>query len=95
MATKNIIILGTGGNCIDILDTISDINTASGRNVYACLGFLDDDYNKWGKEFYGLKVLGPLSSAQNYHNCYFVNGIGSPSSFLRKCKLIKTTRHTD
>ena len=91
MKPKNIIILGTGGNCIDILDTIHDINTAYGRNIYTCLGFLDDDYNKWGKEFYGIKVLGPLYSAHTYQNCYFVNGIGSPNSFLRKHELIKST----
>ena len=91
MSTKNIIILGTGGNCIDILDTINDINTSYGSSIYTCSGFLDDDYNKWGKKFYGIKVLGPLYSAHTYHNCYFVNGIGSPNSFLRKHELIKNT----
>ena len=86
---KDIIILGTGGNSIDILDTISDINIACGTTVYTCQGFLDDDNKKWGMEIYGVKVLGPLSGAQTYHNCCFVNGIGSPTNFWKKQQIIK------
>jgi sugar O-acyltransferase (sialic acid O-acetyltransferase NeuD family) len=91
MSAKDVIILGTGGNCIDILDTISDINITRGSTVYTCRGFLDDDDKKWGMEFYGVKVLGPLSSAQTYNNCCFVNGIGSPTNFLRKQQIIRQT----
>ena len=43
---KNIIILGTGGNSIDILDAINEINLISKK--YNCIGFLDDDENLHG-----------------------------------------------
>jgi sugar O-acyltransferase (sialic acid O-acetyltransferase NeuD family) len=91
MLPKDVIILGTGGNCIDILDTIDAINGARAEIVYTCKGFLDDDENKWGLEFHGVKVLGSLSNAQNYDNCYFVNGIGSPTNFWRKQVIIRKT----
>jgi sugar O-acyltransferase (sialic acid O-acetyltransferase NeuD family) len=86
--TKKIIIFGMGGNCIDILDTINDINDSKQDNVYECLGFLDDDKPKWGKAFYGVKVLGPLRSAGQYSDCFFVNGIGSESNFWKKREII-------
>jgi sugar O-acyltransferase (sialic acid O-acetyltransferase NeuD family) len=91
MLPKDIIILGTGGNCIDILDTIDAINDARGKTVYICKGFLDDDDKRWGMEFYGIKVLGPLCSAQTYQDCFFVNGIGSPINFWRKQAIIGKT----
>ena len=82
---KRIIILGTGGNCLDICDIINE--SKKGR----CIGFLDDDELKWGKTIYGVKVLGPLSSATKHKNVYFVNGIGSPNNFWKKDKIICKT----
>jgi sugar O-acyltransferase (sialic acid O-acetyltransferase NeuD family) len=90
--TKKIIILGTGGNCIDILDTINDINAISRKPKYQCIGFLDDNENNWGREFYGVKVLGALDSASSYGECSFVNGIGSPFNFWRKKEIISKTQ---
>jgi len=84
---KKIIILGTGGNCIDILETINKINKI--KKKYKILGFLDDDTDKVGLNFNGIKVLGALSTAKNYKNCYFVNGIGSPNNFWKKKDILK------
>ena len=81
---KKIIILGTAGTSLDILDLILELD-------YQCIGFLDDDKSKWGKSINGLKILGALSEASNYKDSYFVNGIGSPTSFLQKEKIIKGT----
>ena len=89
---KKIIILGTGGNCVDILETIHEINRVSGTPVYECAGFLDDHKPNWKKEFSGVKVLGPLDSAPDYPDCLFVNGIGSPLNFWRKESIIARTR---
>jgi sugar O-acyltransferase (sialic acid O-acetyltransferase NeuD family) len=86
--SKRIIIFGTGGNCIDILDTLNDINDARGKQVYECAGFLDDDEKKWGTKISGAHVLGPLASASKYDDCFFINGIGSPSNFWRKREII-------
>jgi sugar O-acyltransferase (sialic acid O-acetyltransferase NeuD family) len=88
---KKIIILGTGGNCIDILDTINEINRASRSKKYLCAGFLDDNTQTWGKEYCGVKTLGGLDTACQYTDCYFVNGIGSPGNFWKKDRIIEKT----
>ena len=88
---KKIVILGTGGNCIDILDTLNDINRAAASQVYQCAGFLDDVEQNWGKELHGARVLGPLDSASRYTDCSFVNGIGSPGNFWKKQAIIGKT----
>ncbi|MBT5383675.1 MAG: acetyltransferase [Kordiimonadaceae bacterium] len=89
---KKIIILGVGGNCIDILDTVISINEKEDREVYSCMGFLDDDKETWEKEIHGVKVLGALDTAPNYEDCYFVNGIGSPLNFFTKRDIISKTK---
>jgi len=88
---KKLIILGAGGNCLDILDTVYDINRYNERVVYECIGFLDDNKKLWGEEFYGTRVLGPLNDSLNYRNCFFVNGIGSAHNFWRKKDIIEKT----
>jgi sugar O-acyltransferase (sialic acid O-acetyltransferase NeuD family) len=85
---KKILIFGTGGNCIDILDSIHEINTHVGWRKYAVMGFLDDDPAKRGKEIHGVPILGPLQAAREYGDCFFVNGIGSPASFRKKEKIL-------
>jgi sugar O-acyltransferase (sialic acid O-acetyltransferase NeuD family) len=93
--TKKVVILGTGGNSIDILDIINDINSNGARDVYECVGFLDDNQSILGKVLYGVKVLGPLAYAKELSDCYFVNGIGSPSNFWRKELVISKTQISD
>jgi len=91
--TKKVIIFGTGGNSVDILDTINDINLSLKEKKYECLGFLDDNKDNLGKDILGVKILGPLTSASDYDKeVYFVNGIGSPSNFLKKEEIIKKTK---
>jgi sugar O-acyltransferase (sialic acid O-acetyltransferase NeuD family) len=92
---KKIIILGTGGNCIDILDTIHTINQANSNQSYECAGFLDDNKQTWRKEYYGVPVLGPLNSAYKYNDHFFINGIGSQYNFWRKRKIIASTNIPD
>lgn len=78
-------IFGTGGNCVDILDTINEINErADTKDRMICEGFLDDDEKKWGMEIFGIKVLGPLSRAREMDGVSFINGIGSPNNFWRR-----------
>jgi sugar O-acyltransferase (sialic acid O-acetyltransferase NeuD family) len=90
-ALSRIVILGTGGNSIDILDLIQDLNGAA-VGQYECVGFLDDNRAIWGSAFQGVPVRGPLSLAAELSDCVFVNGIGSPASFRRKEALIASTR---
>ncbi len=89
---KNIIILGTVGNCIDILDAINEINNTCSKRKYQCIGFLDDDEKKHGKIIHGVRVLGPLKDAVLYKDSYFVNGIGNEHNFLWKDEIIAKTK---
>ena len=85
-------ILGASGNSQDILDTLNDINTVSGKMIYRCRGFIDENETKWGQEMSGIKVQGPLADAYKYTDCFFINGIGNPSNFFQKQKIISRTQ---
>lgn len=87
--TKKTIILGTGGNSVDILDTLNDINDARRERVYECVGFLDDDVKLHGREIFGARVLGSLDTAYQYTDCFFVNGIAGVNSFWKKRELLE------
>ncbi len=84
---KNIIILGTGGNSIDILDAINEINLISKK--YNCIGFLDDDISKKGSNIFGVEVLGSINDSNKFSDTYFINGIGNSRNFISKQNVIK------
>ncbi|MFC2116704.1 acetyltransferase [Bacteroidota bacterium] len=86
---KKIVILGTGGVCMDILETINLIN--SSYEKYEVLGFLDDDPERDGRDYYGVKVLGPLSHAGKLRDAFFVNGIGTALNFWVKKDIVRKT----
>lgn len=88
---KKVIVLGTAGNSIDILDTINELNAKSKEPLYTCIGFLDDDTSKWVKNYLGMKVLGPLAKAKEFQDAYFINGIGNDSNFWKKETIIGQT----
>jgi len=88
---KRLIILGTGGNCLDILDAVLAINSKAGREVYECAGFLDDNRELHGRELHGGRVVGSLADSGRFPDCVFVNGIGSPTTFWRKPDILRTT----
>ncbi len=88
---KKIAILGTGGNCTDILDTLLDINDKHGDSIYECVGFFDDNPQKWGQSFYNVKVLGPLEKAGELKDCFFVFGIGSVLNFWKRRDILLNT----
>ena len=81
---KKIVILGASGNCIDILDTLNDINAVNGDLIYECVGFLDDNPEKQSQFVCGVKVLGPLQKAKEMDGNLFVFGIGSTSNFWKR-----------
>ena len=89
--TRKICILGTGGTSIDILDTLSDINSQKCADIYECIGFLDDNPSLWGKTVGGVNVIGGLALAQTLCDCFFVNGIGSPTNFWQRESIISST----
>jgi len=77
---RDIIVLGYGGNCRDIREMIQDINKSDSFVKYNFRGFLDDNRT--------LPVLGPLRDWSQYNSCYFVNGIGSTTTFRKKEEII-------
>ena len=91
MSAKELIILGTAGNSIDILDTVCDLSEALDSPVYTCIGFLDDNEASWAKHIHGVPVLGPISAAVDYPTAWFVNGIGSVKTFTNKPSIVERT----
>ncbi len=89
--SKKVIILGTGGNCADILEMLDAINEENNKTLYECAGFLDDDEKKRGEKFHGSDVLGGLADASDFAGCFFVNGIGSVNNFWKKPSIIAKT----
>jgi sugar O-acyltransferase (sialic acid O-acetyltransferase NeuD family) len=85
---KQIIVLGTGGNSIDVLDTINEINARSKEPRYHFIGFLDDKKDLWGKKIEGFSVLGPLESACEFSDIYFIFSIGSPFNFWKRERIL-------
>jgi sugar O-acyltransferase (sialic acid O-acetyltransferase NeuD family) len=88
---EDVVILGVGGNCLDILDTINEINRAAARPALRCIGFLDDNRATWGERMHGVEVLGPLASAAKYRGARFVNGIGSPRNHTQRPAIVRST----
>lgn len=86
--SRKLIILGTGGTCRDIVDTVRDINAAGVAPRIDCMGFLDDNEALWGSTVEGLPVIGPLAAARDIRECRFINGIGSPANYTQKERLI-------
>lgn len=88
-SAKKIIIIGAGGTSRDILDTINDINEHSGKTVFECLGFLDDDPLLHGKKLLGATVLGSMDKGKEYSDSFFVLGIGHVKNIFVKEDLMK------
>jgi sugar O-acyltransferase (sialic acid O-acetyltransferase NeuD family) len=88
---RKLVILGTGGTSVDILDTVLDLATAGIGAGFECAGFLDDSRLLWGTTVQGVPVLGPLSLARDLPHCVFINGIGSAGNFGRKEQIVAGT----
>ena len=88
---QKLVVLGAGGMCADILDTILDLNAARSGPGFECVGLLDDNPVLQGSAVHGLPVLGPLSSAGQFGDCLFVNGIGNPSNYFDRERIIGRT----
>ncbi len=82
MNTRDIIIIGCNGNCIDIAEAVEAL-AARGESV-KMLGFLDDADAAQGRVIAGYPVLGRIADAARFPAAQFVNGIGSPKSY--RCK---------
>lgn len=83
----NVVVLGSVGNCLDIVDAWRAAQAASTISG-DLIGFLDDAKAAKGSVIAGLPVLGPLSLASSMPGISFICGIGSPSSYTRKREIL-------
>lgn len=91
MTANRLVILGVGGNCIDILDAVLAANQARSELQHEVVGFLDDDEKLHGSSIGGYPVLGSLADASGMDDVQFVNGTGSWSNYWKKESIIKKT----
>jgi sugar O-acyltransferase (sialic acid O-acetyltransferase NeuD family) len=83
-----IVIVGTGGNALDILDVLDALNRVA--PTWKLIGFLDDA-KAAGSEVYGSTILGPLGLAQKLPSeTKFINAIGSDKSYRRRADIVQS-----
>jgi sugar O-acyltransferase (sialic acid O-acetyltransferase NeuD family) len=87
---KRIVILGSSGTSLDILDTLRAVNEATGREEFRCIGLLDDNPSLKGSMRNGVEILGPMSLAATLE-CFVINGVGSSRSFVHKEEITSRT----
>lgn len=85
---KKLIIVGTGGTSIDILDAVRATHDTGGGQFHP-VAFLDDSPERIGSIVHGLPVEGPLESAGSYTDCWFISGIGGPATFVDRPRIIE------
>ncbi len=88
--TKKIVLLGASGGCVDVLDTLYDINLSSPFRRYDCVGFLDDNEDLHGQRILGAPVLGPFQMASDLQDeCFFATAMGSEQNYSRRKEIIE------
>jgi sugar O-acyltransferase (sialic acid O-acetyltransferase NeuD family) len=89
-SVKRVVILGSSGTSLDILDALRAVNAATGREKFRCIGLLDDNPSLKGSTRNGVAILGPLSLAGTL-DCFVINGIGSSRNFVHKEEITSRT----
>jgi sugar O-acyltransferase (sialic acid O-acetyltransferase NeuD family) len=84
-----LIILGTGGNAYDVLDTIDAVNRAT--PTWQVVGFLDDVAEP-NSEYLERPVLGTLADAASHLDCRFVSAIWNDRVFRTLHEVLARTR---
>jgi sugar O-acyltransferase (sialic acid O-acetyltransferase NeuD family) len=89
--TTPVILLGYGGNVVDVIDIIDDINDAEGRK-YEVLGFMDNRDELQGKELNGFPMLGRFADAgrfvEHYPDVRFTTWISRVDTYHRRPEMI-------
>ena len=93
MATP-VILLGYGGNVVDVIDMLDDLNDAHGSSEprYEVLGFMDNRDELQGRVLNGYPMLGKFADAQRFVERYadvrFTTWIGRSDTYLRRPQMI-------
>lgn len=83
----NVVVLGSVGNCLDIVDAWRAAQAAS-KVDGDLIGFLDDATSDNKNMAAGLPIFGPLSLAPSMAGVNFICGIGSSRSYMRKPEIL-------
>lgn len=83
---KDLLIFPFGGNARESILAIQAQNKV--EPTWNVVGFIDDDKNLWGKECFGVKVLGGRSILANFPSANILAVPGSPENFLKRAKII-------
>jgi len=86
--TRDLVILGTSGNSLEILDAVIEAHRAGLSPRYRVIGLLDDNPAVHGTSRLGVPVLGGLSEARQIPDAMFINGIASTRTYRRKPSII-------
>jgi sugar O-acyltransferase (sialic acid O-acetyltransferase NeuD family) len=86
--SQPLVILGTGGSALDVLDIVVAINNVA--PTWQIAGFLDDAKPP-GSRHLDFEVLGPLRSAPRDRGTWFINTIGSDRSYRRRPEILAST----
>ena len=74
--TEEIILFPFGGNAKEILVSLLSLNEH--KPTYKILGFIDDELSNFGKEIYGIKVLGGKEILNKFSNSSVIAVPGNP-----------------
>jgi len=80
---KKLIILGVNPTSLSILRSIHKNKTMG----YEVLGFLEDDFRKKGKKYFGIEVLGPISELERIISKYKSKDIMVSTPYLERKEL--------
>lgn len=84
---KKIVIVGATGGSAEVGCIIKDINSV--EYEYEIICYLDDNKTLWGQKIYDIEVMGGASMINNFNDdTFFISGIGSQNSFIKKPKII-------
>ena len=80
----NLILIGGGTSCIEIIDLINDINKFKSNKIYVA-GILDDNIKLKNKKISNVKVLGKINLYRKYLNYdFFLNIHSYKNRYLRE-----------
>ena len=86
--TRPLVILGTSGSAYDVLDIVGALNRQAGG--WEVAGFLDDARAP-GSRYLDFPVLGALRDATRFADSWFINVIGSDTSYRRRADIVGST----
>jgi len=91
---RPLILLGYGGNVVDVIDMVDDLSDAAGPGDprYEILGYMDNRDELQGKDFFGYPMLGRFAEAGTYVERYpdvrFTTWIGRVETYQRRPRMI-------